>query len=73
MKETTFRIASNIREEMRRKGVSQLKLSELTGLESGSIGRALNNLEVGKGANITTLYKIAVALDVKLSIFFKGV
>lgn len=62
------RIGKQIAEIRKEKGISQAKLSELTGIGSGHIAR----IELGKySTGIDTLSKIAEALEYKIDFIKK--
>lgn len=62
------RIGKRIAELRKEKGISQSKLSELTGINSGHVAR----IELGKySTGIDTLAKIAEVLDYKIDFIKK--
>lgn len=68
MESERVRIGKRIAELRKDKGISQAKLSELTGIGSGHIAR----IELGRySAGIDTLAKIAEALEYKIDFIKK--
>lgn len=63
-----IRIGKRISEIRKSKGLSQVKLAELTGIDSGNIAR----IEIGKySTGIDILGKIADALDMEIDFINK--
>jgi len=64
-------VASNIKKTRQEKGISQLELALMIGQKSSAFYANAENFAKDRRFNLEHIYKIAKALDVDVSEFFK--